>query len=416
MLSRERNFTLILFLFVLFGVVMRLIWASDMEWKYDEIWMFQTAAQYASLGTYPPLGMTSGGGIQNPGLSVWCFIFLGKFLKDPVSMVRGVQVINILSVLGFLLLVWLRDRKNFVLWLMGLALFSVSPLPVLFARKIWAQDILPLFVLVTFVGHFYRERWWGGLLWGFGGALIGQVHMSGFFYGFALLLWTLYYDLRNKQPSSLLFFVFGSCVGVVPMIPWIKYLLSYPGGSEGEGTLALQNVLTLKYYKYWFLDAFGLHQGYSMGQDMYDFFRWPVVLGKPTYLVALCHGLLGGLGVFVGWQSLQRVRARLDDFLHESLAPRVGRPTFYLLFGLLASGGIFTLSGLRLFPHYLIVLFPLIHLWPAKILYKRRRTFVLLLVLQLFVSSSFLTYIHVNEGTPNGGYGRTYQYRLFNPW
>ena len=43
---------------------------------------------------------------------------------------------------------------------------------------------------------------------------------------------------------------------------------------------------------------------------------------------------------------------------------------------------------------------------------KISKTFVFVLALQLFVSISFLSYIHIKEGAPRGDYGRTYRYKV----
>lgn len=86
---------------LLLGSALRLVWAADMEWKADEIWMYETARNVAD-GTqpWPWLGMTSSTGLQNPGLSVWVFIALAYVAKTPVEMVRWVQWINILTLWG----------------------------------------------------------------------------------------------------------------------------------------------------------------------------------------------------------------------------------------------------------------------------------------------------------------------------
>ena len=75
-------------------------------------------------------------------------------------------------------------------WLWAVALASVNPLAVLFQRKIWAQSVLPIFCVLLIAAWMRRSTRWGAFCWGLLGALLGQVHMSGFFFAAALCAWT----------------------------------------------------------------------------------------------------------------------------------------------------------------------------------------------------------------------------------
>jgi hypothetical protein len=56
------------------GIVLRLIWPADMEWKADEQRMFSWATAIGVTEPWPSLGMASGVALPNPGLSVWLFV------------------------------------------------------------------------------------------------------------------------------------------------------------------------------------------------------------------------------------------------------------------------------------------------------------------------------------------------------
>jgi hypothetical protein len=170
--------------FILCGCLLRLVWAADMKWKADEVWMYETARGVV-MGQipWPWLGMGNGVGFANPGLSVWSFIGLAGLSHDPVEMVRWVQVSNVLAIglfSGFVRRYVLRTEQ--MIWLWGLAIASVNPLAIHFSRAIWATDILPLVGFFVFVGHWFRQQRWGAFVWGLVGTLIGQIHMSGFFW------------------------------------------------------------------------------------------------------------------------------------------------------------------------------------------------------------------------------------------
>ena len=145
-------------LFLIIGSLLRLVWPSDMEWKADEIWMFENSrATAAGALPWPMVGMRSSVGLMNPGMSIWLFILIAYLAKTPVAMVMVVQVLNVLALWGlyYFMVVRIPEEKREP-WLWGLILVSVSPLPILFSRKIWACDLLPVFSLLVLIGHWCR--------------------------------------------------------------------------------------------------------------------------------------------------------------------------------------------------------------------------------------------------------------------
>src|SRR5262245_55136764 len=98
------------------GTLFRLVWPLDMEWKLDEKWMFQVAERIANGSEpWPWVGMQSGAGFRNPGLSIWPFAALGYLFDDPVAMVQTIQWVNVLALWGFaawVVFTWdARDRS-----------------------------------------------------------------------------------------------------------------------------------------------------------------------------------------------------------------------------------------------------------------------------------------------------------------
>src|SRR3954452_9971203 len=123
MLSR-RSKLLIAFALVA-GAALRLVWLSDMEYKTDEMYMFERLMRVGVSEPWPWLGVPSGVYIRNPGMSVWVFLALGKLAgaADPVALCRAVALLNV-AALGALLWLSLRvvkpsEREP---WLWALAL------------------------------------------------------------------------------------------------------------------------------------------------------------------------------------------------------------------------------------------------------------------------------------------------------
>jgi len=133
------------------GIVLRLLWPADMEWKADEQRMFAWASAIGVTEPWPQVGMASGVAVPNPGLSVWLFVPLARVTRDPVALAQLVQFVNVLALIGFAIFGASRafSAPARELWFAGVALMSVNPIAVVLARKIWAQSLLPLFGLAT---------------------------------------------------------------------------------------------------------------------------------------------------------------------------------------------------------------------------------------------------------------------------
>ena len=390
-------------LFLIIGSVLRLIWPSDMEWKADEIWMFENSRAAATGAPWPMLGMESSVGIRNPGMSIWLFILIAHLARTPVAMVVAVQVLNVLALWGlyaFILTSIPQEKRE--PWLWGLILVSVSSLPILFSRKIWAQDLLPPFALLVLWGHWHRKSRWGSLLWGFAGMLIGQIHMSGFFLALSLFGWTL---ARERKSVRWISWIVGGLIGIIGLWPWLPELLT-----NRTHVWHFKELITLKFFIHWIAIALGVDLQFSMDSAFWSkFLREPLVGGVPTYLIALAHAFL--LAVFVRivlrWV---RQESRLADRVVLEHAPET---RFYLQAALFGVGILMTISGIRVYPFYLIALFPFLHLWLAMKLYGQKRMLLAVTLAQLLISVVFLIHVHQNGGVPEGDYGIAFREQLY---
>ncbi len=407
---KERSQRYLLFFVIAIGLFLRLVWVSDMEWKDDEQWMYAKAHEVAASGHLPAAGMRSGGGIVNPGMSVGVFAVIAKFTADPLEMNRVVQIINILSVLGFLLFIFLKvEADERQTWLFGIALAAVSPLAVLFSRKIWAQDLLPILSFIIILSNSYRSKGWGAFLWGLAGALIGQVHMSGFFFAAGLFVFTVLHDHYNKINFRWMYWIAGSVIGSITIVPWIHFMLDNPQITRQS----FWHIFQFNFYLYWFLDSQGLNIMYSIRKDFWLFIKEPFIAGVPTYLVAIMHLYLVSAAVFTVtsvWKyakrGIQFVKAKTP---FEKIFLNMSTTRFYLFSILLGLGVFMTLSGSTIYPHYIICAFPFSYIFLAKILQHRKRVLNGVIFAQLFVTGMFLIYVHNHNGVEKGDYGKVYR-------
>src|SRR5262245_32522494 len=212
---------------IVLGAVLRLIWVQDIEYKYDENWIFQQTQSSPEGGPFSWTGMRASVRVANPGMSIWVFQVPSKLipLNDPTDLARLVQL---LSIAALVLLVWFALRvvpqAEREPWLWAIALAAVNPLTVLFQRKIWPPSILPIFCTIYLIAWFRRERGWAAFACGLVGACLGQIHLSGFFFVAGLILWLLLFDRRRM---AWLWWLAGSIIGAMPMLPWLHDLFLF---------------------------------------------------------------------------------------------------------------------------------------------------------------------------------------------
>jgi hypothetical protein len=373
------------------GTLLRLVWPLDFEWKADEKWMFEKALRIAQgADPWPWIGMPSGVGMQNPGASIWPFALLAHVAPDPPRMNFAVSILNVLALWGFALWVlrtWSERDRTVGMW--GVGLFAVSPLPVLFARKIWAQDVLPALLVPCLWAHSRRNHVLAAFAWGALGATLGQVHMSGFFAAAGLTLATLITDRKRTRWAA---WFAGSATGALPLLPWFAFVLSPEGKSTGGYTVSLRFFLDA------FLSAWGLHLRYSLRKNFGQFLRWPEVFGHDSWIVALAHAALLGIAVLCAIVLFRKRRSIV-------VPPEVR--IHAIAIGL--SGLLLHLAGVLIYPHYLIVFSPMLHVLAAFVLSQQLVLLWSAGGLQLCLTASFLTFIHQHGGAPRGDYGVTYR-------
>ncbi|MEY4578637.1 MAG: hypothetical protein RL701_3340 [Pseudomonadota bacterium] len=382
--------------FIAAGSALRVLWPLDMEWKYDEKWMFAAALRIArGQDAWPWVGMPSGVSLRNPGLSIWPFALLARGSADPVVMAQAIQWLNVLGLWGlaaWVVRTWPRADRSLGLW--SVALFAVSPLAVLFSRKIWAQDLLIVLLVPWLWAQRKRTTFAGAALWGVFGALLGQLHMSGFFAAAALVFATLAFDRRS---FPWLPWLLGSIVGALPLIPWLLAVL----GDAGPGVATGASLPTWHFFPHALRHAFGLGLEYPLGRDYRVFLRGPDAACVHTHLNAAArYGLLALLAAGVIQQLVRRRKQRTWHL-----------PEPVKLYGLTAllMGFLLKTARVHVFAHYLIVLGPIFHIVAVWLLFPQRAVVLAACTLQAFLSLNFLWFVHTHDGAPEADYGPSYR-------
>ncbi len=403
---------------VLAGAVLRLVWVEDIEWKGDELWSFERTQQVGRTEPLPWLGMPTSFELRHPGGTVWVFVGLGRLfdVQQPTDLARACQLLNVAALLGLVVFaltaVPAEQREP---WLWAAALVAVNPLAVLLHRKIWPPSVIPAFTLLFLIGWWYRDRRGGAFAWGAVGALLGFLYPAAMFLAAGFALWALLYDRRRVAWR---WWLGGSALGALPLVPWFCYVW----GALGASPIAQRRWTHLAECKFWFrwlTEPFGISLQYTLGQDFADFLRYPLIGGQPTYLIGALHAVVVlAAVVLAGWViwCLWRQRGRW----RELWVGRESATAFTQNAGLWGFGLVFTVSLLPVHRHYMVITFPLMFLWLARAALAQRKPFaggltggqaflVGLWAAQLLISMGFLVYVHVNQRPIRGDYGLPYR-------
>lgn len=393
------------------GAALRLIWPLDIHYLGDEDWTFRHVQATLRDGSWDALGMPSSRGLKNPGLSVWVFVILGKVVgaSTPAELTRGVALMGVLAN-ALLLVIPLRlvepeqERRT---WLWAIVLASTNPMLVFLERKIWAQSMLPIFMVITLIAWFQRGRRHWTFTWGLTGALLGQIHMAGFFFTAALALWTRLFA-RERTPSWPVWSA-GTAAGLLPAVPWVRYVVSE---RPGASTVAWWQRFRFAFHQYFLSDPFGLSGEYVLGKDIVRAMRWPVVFGHPTWLVLVAHVLLALVAGLIAYRVVRLVWERRRSL--GALARGDASDTSLLLAAVLVGMGLLmTLPSISMHRHYMLATFPLEYVLVARIALSAKHGESLLRALFFgctVVSFGILTFVHdIGE---NGEMGKTYAVQL----
>jgi len=393
---------------LLLGVILRLIWPSDMEYKGDEMFLFHHAT---GSDPFPWVGQTSGVGTSNPGMGIWVYSLMAKGLQlnSPVQLVRGVMVLNVIALVALavfaLKVVPPRQREP---WLWGTALVAVNPLAVLFSRKLWIQSVLPPFVIAMLFAWWRRGHRVGAFAWGLLGAWLGQIHMTGFFFAGAFAAWTALYDRGSARWR---WWFAGSVLGALTLLPWLVHVLTH----EGTPMRSLVNTIQPRFWAFWISYPLGLNLLTSFGSDSWKLLAWPTIDGTSLYLGAITFVVILVVGMAIGVEAFALTIWPRRRKPAQPIGGSASNTGLAIRASAVGYGLLITASGVLIYRHYLIVAFVLPFLTVAVAALLRpnrgRRLLMVLVVAQAALSVQYLTYIHVRGGAPGGDYGVAYDHQ-----
>ena len=340
--TKTERYSLLIVLLV--AGILRTAYPGLTEFKADEARLYTLGYKLATAESFPLHGITSSIGLPNFPLSAWLYAVPISLWRHPYSPTLFTGLLNTLSVYAswwFVRRHW-GSRTGFICAL----LYTVSPWAIIFSRKIWAQNLLPLFVIawaitavMTFISGKRRAALTHGVLLG----CIPQIHFSGL----TLVLISLVSAAFSRQRVQWKWLLAGTGISIAFALPLLIHLstqdiTSFASFSAINPTFQIDSAI----YS-WML---------SLGSDITSLAGNSIHLDtvklnnylSPVYLL---WAILIALGC---WRFLQVKRGNI-----------LSTETF-ILGWLLAPIIVLLWSPFPVYPHYFIVTFPAQYIAAAR--------------------------------------------------
>lgn len=228
--TRSGQPRLALFLILALAALLRLGWPNLTEFKADEARLLALALDMAEFKAFALRGIGSSVGFPNFPMSVWLYSIPLFLWKHPYSATLFLAALNTIAV-------YICYRLTRRYWgetaaLVAALFFAVSPWAVIYSRKIWAQNLLPLFVLLyigSALAAFVDRRKWSLLLHLLLLAVVAQIHLSAL--AFVPLTGLLMIIFWRRTREAWLEIVLGLAAAALTMLPFGIWLLSHAGGN-----------------------------------------------------------------------------------------------------------------------------------------------------------------------------------------
>ncbi|HRE46749.1 MAG TPA: glycosyltransferase family 39 protein [Aggregatilineales bacterium] len=189
---------------ILLAAALRMGMPGAVEFKQDEANLSLMALDMARGRDFPLLGIDSSVGVRNAPVNVYILALPYLLSSDPRVATQYIGLLNVIAV-AFTYL-FARRYYGVTAAIFAGVIFAAAPWSVMFSRKIWAQEMLPPFVVgVIFTGvlGFIEGKKWAQwvhlpLL-----AVTGQIHYAAF----VLIPATLYMVWAGRKRLSRAFWL-----------------------------------------------------------------------------------------------------------------------------------------------------------------------------------------------------------------
>ena len=411
-----------------------------MEFKYDEFDAVELVFRKLSYGE-GMFGLTSSTGLKNPPGFINALAPFGHISLHPIFLTTAVSASNILAI--GLLAITLSRLFGTTAGLTGTATYSSSAWVWLFARKLWAQNILTPLCMVLFISIVCYSRNYSlkdnrqRIAWlSIASLTIGvasTIHMSMWFFGLSLMAVTLAFHPRHFLKDA------GISISLIsmPLIGYISSVLT----NKGSATTATSRVGQLMPPTDKLLEAVSIELPGHLSNliriatsgDFYRLTFWKELntISMPGFMgFALGWSYILGIAIVMASLVISSVLLTRKIWKRDQTLAASEKTVLIYILASIVTALLYSASGAKAHMHYAIVAFPTV---PASVAYFIRMTqeltnkkhlrrashrsltssyFVLPIVLtafsiqQLCVVHTSLTYISENRQDSLGEYGR----------
>ena len=211
---------IVLSLLLLLALFLRLGNSDIIEFKRDEANLSLMALDFANGGDVPLLGIGSSVGFPNAPVNVYILAVPYFFSSDPELATQFIGLLNVFALILTYLLV--RYYTNPFIALLMLTIFAINPWSLIFSRKIWAQNMLPVFIVMTMgagVAGFVEKKRWGQWLCLPLTVITGQIHYVAF-----VIIPPLLYVVWQGRKSLTRAFYLSLIIAVLLTVPYLAGL------------------------------------------------------------------------------------------------------------------------------------------------------------------------------------------------
>jgi len=352
---------ILLLVILLLAAGLRFYHLDWVEYKLDEANISRLALNMVRTGRVPIWGLGSSVGIYNGALSEWLLAIPYAVSSSPLAATGFVAALNILAVA--MTFAFTRRIAGPTAGLIAALLFAVAPWAVLNSRKLWAQDLLPPFVIAylwtAYLAFVEEKAWWliGHVL-----ALAAciQLHYSALTLVFLTVFLLLLFWWRKWLWRVLVVMTVVGVLGFIPFL-YLDATTIAPDAMTGQAhafpniTRIIQTVLyrkavvdTTAFQMAWIMvTGSNLHS--LAGANEFRNYLSGLLPVAPLFVV---------LGVVVlvalAWALWRAARARNDG---NDVQAKAG---FVVAMGMVFPTLLFVWHSTPVFPHYFILLYP----WP----------------------------------------------------
>lgn len=259
-------------IFFLLSSIFRLSNLNLIEFKSDEATTVYQIVQFFDQPYLIQRGLISGTGVYNFPLFSYLMIGLGIWSQDPQFLSGIIALINSLLVGIFFLFV--KRYYDFITALVASLLLAFSPWAILFSRKIWAQDLIFLFLIpVLYLLHelILKKNTKVVLPLFLLLVLLAQLHGSGLFILAITIVVLLILRIRVDPKKAIL----GALIGLIPILPYLIFQInSNPACPDCEAFVKYQQSVrsfdSLNFLRpFQIISGLGFH--FVLGRSYVDF-------------------------------------------------------------------------------------------------------------------------------------------------